>query len=67
MFKNFFNKKSKKVWMIHADQVYKLPKTFNVIASSKNSKYAAIESKNKKFFGVQFHPEVTHTENGTKF
>ena len=32
LFKNFFNKKSKKVWMSHADQVYKLPKTFNVIA-----------------------------------
>ncbi len=66
LFKNFFNKKFKKVWMSHADQVYKLPKTFNVVASSKNSRYAAVESKNKKFFGVQFHPEVTHTENGKK-
>ena len=52
--------------MSHADQVYKLPNTFNVIASSENSKYAAVESKNKKFFGVQFHPEVTHSENGKK-
>ena len=66
LFKNFFNKKIKKVWMSHADQVYKLPKTFKVIASSENSKYAAVESKNKKFFGVQFHPEVTHSENGKK-
>ena len=50
--------------MSHADQVYKLPKNFKVIASSKNSKYAIVEGKFDKFFGVQFHPEVTHTENG---
>ncbi len=66
LLKNFFNKKSKKVWMSHADQVFKLPKTFEVTASSENSKYAAVESKKKKFFGVQFHPEVTHSENGKK-
>ena len=66
LIKNFFNKKSKSVWMSHADQVYKLPKTFKVIASSVNSKFAIVESKVDKFFGVQFHPEVTHTENGKK-
>ncbi len=65
--KNFFNKKNiNKVWMSHADQVSKLPKNFNVIASSQNSKYAIIENKKKNFYGVQFHPEVTHTENGKK-
>ncbi len=65
--KNFFNKKKiNKVWMSHADQVYKLPKNFSVIASSQNSKFAIIENKFKKFYGVQFHPEVTHTENGRK-
>ena len=65
--KNFFNnKKINKVWMSHADQVSKLPKNFKVIASSQNSKFAIIENKFKKFFGVQFHPEVTHTENGKK-
>jgi GMP synthase (glutamine-hydrolysing) len=65
--KNFFNqKKTIKVWMSHADQVFKLPKTFRVIASSDNSKFAIVESKLEKFFGVQFHPEVTHTENGKK-
>ena len=63
--KNFFNKqKSKKVWMSHADQVSKLPKNFKVIASSTNSKFAIVENKLKKFYGIQFHPEVTHTENG---
>jgi len=63
---NFFDKKTIKVWMSHADQVSKLPKNFRVIASSHNSKFAIVESKNKKFYGVQFHPEVTHTENGKK-
>ena len=64
---NFFNKqKSKKVWMSHADQVSKLPKNFKVIASSTNSKFAIVENKLKKFYGIQFHPEVTHTENGKK-
>jgi GMP synthase (glutamine-hydrolysing) len=65
--KNFFNKqKIKKVWMSHADQVSKLPKNFTVIASSTNSKFAIVENKLKKFYGIQFHPEVTHTENGKR-
>ena len=65
--KNFFNKqKFKKVWMSHADQVSKLPKNFKVVASSTNSKFAIVENKLKKFYGIQFHPEVTHTENGKK-
>ena len=66
LIKNFFDKKTKKVWMSHSDQVSKLPKTFRVVASSENSKFAIVESKISKFFGVQFHPEVTHTENGKK-
>ena len=66
LIKNFFNKKLKKVWMSHTDQISKLPKNFRVIASSENSKFAIVESKMAKFFGVQFHPEVTHTENGKK-
>jgi len=67
LIKNFFNKqKSKKVWMSHADQVSKLPKNFKVIASSTNSKFAIVENKLKRFYGIQFHPEVTHTENGKK-
>ena len=67
LIKNFFNNKTtNKVWMSHADQVSKLPKNFNVIASSQNSKFAIIENKIKRFYGVQFHPEVTHTENGKK-
>ena len=52
--------------MSHADQVTKIPKSFKIIASSQNSKFAAIENKDKKYYGVQFHPEVTHTQNGKK-
>ncbi len=67
LIKNFFNKqKSKKVWMSHADQVSRLPKNFKVIASSTNSKFAIVENRLKRFYGIQFHPEVTHTENGKK-
>jgi len=65
--KNFFyKKKPNQVWMSHADQVSKLPKTFKVVASTDNSRFAIVESKQENFFGVQFHPEVTHTENGKK-
>jgi len=65
LIKNFFDKKNKsKVWMSHADQVSKMPKNFKVIASSKNSKLTIIENSKKRFYGVQFHPEVTHTKKG---
>ena len=63
--KNFFNKFNRSdVWMSHADQVSKMPKNFRIIASSKNSKLTIIENHNKKYYGVQFHPEVTHTKKG---
>ncbi len=63
--KNFFNSKNTSdVWMSHADQVSKLPKGFIVVASTNNSKYTIIENKKKNLFGVQFHPEVTHTNKG---
>jgi GMP synthase (glutamine-hydrolysing) len=63
--KNFFNKNNKNdVWMSHADQVSKMPKNFKIIASSKNSKLTIIENLNDRFYGVQFHPEVTHTSKG---
>ena len=50
--------------MSHADQVSKMPQNFKVIASSKNSKFTIIENYKKNFYGVQFHPEVTHTTKG---
>ncbi|MDA9861038.1 glutamine-hydrolyzing GMP synthase [Candidatus Pelagibacter sp.] len=63
--KNFFNKNNtSNVWMSHADQVSKMPKNFKVIASTNNSKLTIIENIKDKFYGVQFHPEVTHTDKG---
>ena len=65
LIENFFDKKNKNhVWMSHADKVSKMPKNFKVIASSKNSQLTIIENHKKKFYGVQFHPEVTHTNKG---
>ena len=62
--KSFFHKKKSKVWMSHQDSVYKLPKGFVKIASTKESAMTIIENKVKHIYGVQFHPEVTHTDNG---
>ncbi len=62
--KNFFTKGKANVWMSHQDAVIKLPKNFIKIASTKNSNLTIIENKKKKIFGIQFHPEVTHTDNG---
>ena len=64
LIKNFFTKKNKSVWMSHQDAVTKLPKNFRVIGSTKESKFTVIENKKDKIYGIQFHPEVTHTENG---
>ena len=62
--KNFFKKKNNSVWMSHQDIVYKIPSGFKNIASSNNSKFAIIANEKKKYYGIQFHPEVSHTENG---
>ena len=61
--KNFFNSK-KFVWMSHEDAVVKIPKNFHIIASTSSSKLTIIENTKNKIYGVQFHPEVTHTDNG---
>ncbi len=63
---NYFSKKNISVWMSHQDAVSKLPRGFHIVASTKNSKLTIIENTKKKIYGVQFHPEVTHTENGKK-
>ena len=52
------------VWMSHGDQVAQLPKGFVQTASSTNSSNAAIEDKKRKLYGIQFHPEVEHTQYG---
>ena len=51
-------------WMSHTYQVTALPPGFQTIASTETCRIAAMADEEKKFYGVQFHPEVTHTENG---
>jgi len=62
--KNFFKKNKSIVWMSHQDFVYKLPIGFSKIAQTNQSEMTIIENKQKKIYGIQFHPEVTHTQNG---
>ena len=62
--KNFFNKNKSIVWMSHQDSVSKLPLGFSKIASTSQSAMTIIENKERKLYGIQFHPEVTHTNNG---
>jgi len=62
--KNFFSNNKNNVWMSHADEVIKLPKKFKVIAKTNNSKLCIIENFKDKLYGIQFHPEVTHTNRG---
>ncbi len=54
------------VWMSHSDKVIKLPRDFQIIGSSMNSGISAFSNEKSNIFGLQFHPEVTHTNNGKK-
>ncbi len=55
-----------KVWMSHGDKVVKLPPGFSVMASNEATPIAAMADEARRFYAVQFHPEVTHTKQGTK-
>jgi GMP synthase (glutamine-hydrolysing) len=52
------------VWMSHGDRVTKLPPGFEVVAKAPNAPFAAIADETRKFYAVQFHPEVMHTPQG---
>jgi len=54
------------VWMSHGDIVKKAPEGFNVIAETDSGIIAAMSNDKKKYYGLQFHPEVTHTEAGNE-
>jgi GMP synthase (glutamine-hydrolysing) len=54
------------VWMSHGDHVVALPPGFSVIAASDNAPLAAIADEARRLYGVQFHPEVTHSLQGTE-
>ncbi|MDQ5830852.1 MAG: glutamine-hydrolyzing GMP synthase [Thermoproteota archaeon] len=53
-------------WMSHADAAEELPEGFKVLARTESSFSAAIGNPDKKYYGIQFHPEVVHTEKGTQ-
>ncbi|HVF24434.1 MAG TPA: glutamine-hydrolyzing GMP synthase [Anaerolineales bacterium] len=53
------------VWMSHGDRITRMPDGFIALASSGNSPFAAMGDMKRKYFGVQFHPEVNHTPNGS--
>lgn len=57
---------SSQVWMSHGDKVNRIPEGFVVTGMTSNSKAAVIENREKRIFGVQFHPEVVHTKQGKK-
>ena len=52
------------VWMSHGDRVESLPEGFRRVGTSTNCEFAAVEAPGRKFWGVQFHPEVAHTPRG---
>ena len=54
------------VWMSHGDRVTKLPDGFEIIATSPNAPLAAVADEARRFYAVQFHPEVVHTPDGAK-
>ena len=58
--------KSFVVWMSHGDEVIKLPEDFEVLGSSEHVPFAFVEDKKRKIFGLQFHPEVEHTDFGRR-
>jgi len=62
-----FSKLPKKlrVWNSHGDRLIKLPPGFSAIGTTDNSEYAVIEDAKRGFYGIQFHPEVFHSERGT--
>jgi GMP synthase (glutamine-hydrolysing) len=54
------------VWMSHGDRITAIPEGFEVVATSVGSPFAAIADEKRKFYGVQFHPEVVHTPRGAQ-
>ena len=59
-----FDSDSLDVWMSHGDKVEVIPENFEIIASSKDCKVAGFQNSDSNIFGLQFHPEVTHTNQG---
>ena len=65
LFDGVWSQKSRHiVWMSHGDHVAALPDGFRVLATSAGAPYAVVEDAARRYYGVQFHPEVAHTEGG---
>ena len=66
LFHGFKKGAGQTVWMSHGDRIEQMPEGFEALAGSKNSPIAAMAYQARKYFGVQFHPEVAHTPEGPK-
>ena len=64
LFHGFAKNQPARVWMSHGDKMVSLPASWSVVAHSGNSPIAAFADPTRRFFGVQFHPEVAHTPRG---
>ena len=58
--------RSLRVWMSHGDTVVDIPPGFSIVGETDDCKVAAMEDRRRRLFGLQFHPEVVHTEHGTE-
>lgn len=61
-----FETGARSVWMSHGDRVEELPSGFTSLASTPDAPLAAISDESRRVYGLQFHPEVTHSERGTE-
>lgn len=61
---NLSSERQFSVWMSHGDKVVEIPSGFNIVATSNNAPIAAMADDERQYYGIQFHPEVTHTEHG---
>ncbi|UCD35832.1 MAG: glutamine-hydrolyzing GMP synthase, partial [Nitrospiraceae bacterium] len=66
LFRGLSSKSHNVVWMSHGDRIETYPRGFHAIAHTDNSPIAAMADRKRQFFALQFHPEVVHTENGSK-
>lgn len=65
IFHRFARKETIDVWMSHGDRIVNMPAGFSTIGLSDNTPFCAVANTDKKFYGVQFHPEVVHSPRGT--
>merc|ERR1719150_2495753 len=66
LFEGIGGEEAVQVWMSHGDKVTELPEGFASIAYTSSTEYAAVEHQQRRLYGVQFHPEVTHTPCGAQ-